>query len=47
MKEENEKELFCRQCAKFLDSQELVDGNCPSCMSDEDVFTNDLLEEYE
>lgn len=42
MKQYNEKELVCRQCGIFLDRQELVDGNCPSCENDEDVFINDL-----
>jgi rubrerythrin len=42
MKQYKQKELVCRRCGIFLDSEELVDGNCPSCENDEDVFVNDL-----
>ena len=38
---ESGKEFHCRQCSLFLDSDELVDGNCPSCDNDEDVFLNE------
>lgn len=39
------KELICRGCGIFMDYEELVDGKCSNCDSDESVFTNDLSEE--
>ena len=30
-KDDKDKELHCRQCGEFLDSNELEDGNCPNC----------------
>jgi rubrerythrin len=35
------KEFVCRACGKFLDSQDLVDGCCPVCESDESIFLNE------
>lgn len=35
------KEFICRQCSTFLDASDLVDGNCPNCKSDEDIFVNE------
>ena len=42
MKDETKKEWICRACLKFLDSEELVDGECPNCETDENIFLNDL-----
>jgi len=42
MKEDNKKEFVCKQCCIFLDSEQLIDGKCPNCENDEDVFLNDL-----
>lgn len=33
-----DKEIHCRQCGSFLDSEELENGNCPNCETDEDLF---------
>lgn len=44
-KDDKEKEFVCRECSKFLDWDELHNGNCPECESDENLFNNDLLEE--
>jgi rubrerythrin len=41
-KENKDKELVCRPCGKFLDSNELDDGKCPECGDDEGIFMNDL-----
>jgi len=38
-----EKELHCRQCGTFLDNEDLVDGKCPNCGTDEDIFLTDLI----
>lgn len=46
-KDETKKEFVCRACEKFLDSEELIDGKCPICNSNENIFNNDLLEESE
>lgn len=42
MKNKKDKEFICRQCGISLDAEELVEGNCPSCENDEDVFINEL-----
>jgi len=42
---ESEKEFVCRQCGMFLDSKDLIDGKCPCCNSDENIFINDLNEQ--
>ena len=42
MKNNKEKEFMCRQCGEFLDSEELVEGKCPNCETDEDIFINEL-----
>jgi len=40
-KDEKEKEFVCRQCATFLNANELMKGKCPNCDNDEDVFLNE------
>ena len=40
-KDDKEKEFICRQCATFLDSNELIEGKCPNCLNDEDLFINE------
>jgi rubrerythrin len=45
MEEETKKEFICRQCGTFLDSEDLINGNCPNCENDEDIFMNDLNED--
>lgn len=44
-KDEKEKEFVCRQCAIFLDVNELKDGKCPECENDEDLFMNENEDE--
>jgi len=39
--ENKDKEFHCRQCGAFLDSEDIVDGNCPNCETDEDIYIND------
>ena len=39
-KDDRNKELICRQCSLFLDSEDLVDGKCPECGNDEAIFLN-------
>ena len=39
--EDSEKEFVCRHCGKFLDSEDLVEGCCPVCETDDGVFLND------
>lgn len=41
MKADKEKEFICRQCSTYLDSEELLDGKCPNCETDEDLFINE------
>ena len=41
MKRDKEKEFICKQCNQFLDSKELVNGKCPHCKNDEDLFINE------
>lgn len=41
MKTDNEKEFICRQCGTFLDSEDLIEGKCPNCETDEDLFINE------
>lgn len=36
-----DKELNCRQCGFFLNSDELENGKCPNCKTDEDLFLNE------
>jgi rubrerythrin len=43
-KDETKKEFVCRQCGRFLNAEELIDGKCPKCDTDDDVFLNDLNE---
>ena len=38
MKEDSKKEFICRACLKFLESEDLIDGACPICESDESIF---------
>lgn len=40
-KEENEKEFICRRCSKFLDTEDLVNGKCPNCKTDENIYINE------
>ena len=42
-KDETKKEFICRQCGTFLDTEDLKDGKCPKCDTDEDIYPNDLL----
>ena len=44
-KPDKDKEFNCRQCSTYLDSTELVDGKCPNCKTDEDLFMNDIENE--
>ena len=39
------KEFVCRHCAIFLAYEELIEGKCPECDSDDSVFLNDIEEE--
>lgn len=39
------KEFVCRQCTTFLNSEDLVDGKCPNCNTDEDIVANDIDED--
>lgn len=41
--DDKDKELVCRPCGKFLDSDELEYGQCPECETDEGVFMNDII----
>lgn len=34
------KEIICRACGIYLSSNELINGNCPLCESDESLFAN-------
>ena len=43
--EDSSKEFICRQCSTFLGVEDLVDGKCPNCDTDEDIFTNDIEDE--
>ena len=40
----SDKDFHCRQCSTFLDSNELKNGCCPDCGTDDDVFMNDINE---
>ena len=40
-KNDNNKEFICRQCSTFLDVDDLIDGKCPNCETDEDIFLNE------
>lgn len=44
-KDYKDREFTCRQCNFFLDQEELIDGCCPNCGTDEDLFMNELDEE--
>jgi rubrerythrin len=44
-KEDKDREFECRQCGLFLDGEDLIDGKCPSCENDEDLFDNSLNED--
>ena len=44
-KPDNEKEFNCRQCGMFYDSDELEEGKCPECNTDEHLYINELLDE--
>ena len=44
-KDDTKKEFVCRQCMTFLDTEDLIDGKCPKCNTDESVFANDLNDE--
>lgn len=44
-KSNKEKDFYCRQCSNFLDAHELINGCCPECENDEDVFINDINED--
>jgi rubrerythrin len=39
-KSDKDKEFVCRQCSTYLDQNDLIDGGCPNCKNDEDVFMN-------
>jgi len=39
------KEFVCKYCLLFLNQEDLEDGNCPNCESDEGIFINDLTTE--
>lgn len=41
---ERTKEFHCRQCSSFLDTHDLINGCCPNCENDEDLFINELKE---
>jgi len=41
MKDDKEKEFVCRRCLLFLDTEDLIDGKCPECESDEHIYTNE------
>jgi len=41
-KDETKKEFVCRQCTRFLDTEDLRNGMCPSCKTDDHIFHNDL-----
>lgn len=43
-KDYKDKEFICRRCISFLDSEELIDGNCPDCETDEYLYINTLKE---
>ena len=36
------KEFTCKQCNTFFNNNETVNGVCPDCGGDEDVFANEL-----
>lgn len=36
-----DKEFICRMCSTFLNKEDLVEGSCPDCGSDEDIFINE------
>ena len=44
-KNENKKEFVCRRCLLFLNAEDFVDGKCPECGNDEDIFQNDVESE--
>lgn len=46
-KYESKKEFVCRNCGKFLNVVDLIDGKCPLCKSDENIFQNDFSDEEE
>jgi len=46
-KDDTKKEFVCRQCMTFLDAEDLIEGKCPKCETDESVFANDLSDEDE
>jgi len=46
-KDDTKKEFDCRQCGTFLDVEDLKDGKCPNCETDEDIYHNDLNDEDE
>ena len=39
--DKSDKEFICKQCNTYLDQKDLVDGKCPNCETDEDLFIND------
>ena len=41
----SDKEFICRQCSTYLNADDLIDGNCPNCENDEDIFINEDEEE--
>ncbi len=44
-KEDKDKQFECRGCGSFFDIQELEEGCCPNCGTDEHVFENSIEEE--
>jgi Zn finger protein HypA/HybF involved in hydrogenase expression len=44
-KDDTKKDFICRQCNTFLDSEDLKEGKCPECESDEAIFLNELKDE--
>lgn len=45
LKEDKDKYFVCKMCNLFLDINELVNGKCPDCKSDDNLFHNELKEE--
>ena len=45
-KPDEEKDLHCRQCNSFLDTEDLNDdGMCPYCETDDYIYHNELKDE--
>lgn len=35
------KDIVCRGCANFFNNQELIEGKCPICETDENLYLNE------